>query len=229
VGVGPTAPGAAAPRRRGLAAAAPDPLPRLCKHARAAPAAALPRCGDAAEIVGAALSAAAARPRAPAHRHRPTPAGHVEGFLAANATRRWRGRLARDRRVAPTVVHATVLAVRNFLDDITAWGWAERPTRQLIFAADVPRLPRPLPRALPATQDTALMTAVAALADPFARTGLTVLRGAGLRLGELLDLELGGVVDYGPAAEQRGWASEVDRHTHLIQRLQEHLGRIQTR
>jgi hypothetical protein len=30
-------------------------------------------------------------------------------------------------------------------------------------------------------------------------------------------------------AEQRGWASEVDRHTHLIQRPQEHLGRIETR
>jgi hypothetical protein len=35
---------------------------------------------------------------------------HVESFLTANATRRWRGRLARDQQVAPTVVHATVLA-----------------------------------------------------------------------------------------------------------------------
>ena len=125
--------------------------------------------------------------------------GHVEGFLAVNATRRWRGRLARDRQVAPTVAHATVLSVRNFLDDITAWGWAERPARQLIFPADVPRLPRPLPRALSPRDDTALMCAVAALEDPFARCGLTVLRGAGLRLGELLDVELGGVADYGPA------------------------------
>ena len=124
---------------------------------------------------------------------------HIEGFLAANATRRWRGRLARDQRVAPTVVHAAVLAVRNFLDDITAWGWAERPHRQLIFAADVPRLPRPLPRALAPSDDAQLMTAVAGLEDPFARCGLILLRGAGLRLGELLDLELGGVVDYGPA------------------------------
>jgi hypothetical protein len=43
------------------------------------------------------------------------------------------------------------------------------------------------------------MAAVAELADPFARCGLLVLRGAGLRLGELLDLELDSVVDYGPA------------------------------
>ena len=34
------------------------------------------------------------------------------------------------------------------------------------------------------------MAAVAGLDDPFARIGLTLLRGTGLRLGELLDLEL---------------------------------------
>ena len=44
-----------------------------------------------------------------------------------------------------------------------------------------------------------MMTAVADLSDRFARIGLTVLRGAGLRIGELLDLELDCVVDYGPA------------------------------
>ena len=101
--------------------------------------------------------------------------------------------------MSPTVVHSTVLAVRNFLDDITGWGWAERPTRQLIFAGDVPRLPRPLPRALAPGDDARLMAAVTELDDPFARCGLKLLRGAGLRLGELLDLELGSVIDYGPA------------------------------
>jgi integrase len=43
------------------------------------------------------------------------------------------------------------------------------------------------------------MNAVARLNDPFARVGLTVLRGAGLRAGELLDLELSSIIDYGPA------------------------------
>jgi site-specific recombinase XerD len=124
---------------------------------------------------------------------------HIEEFLAANAVRRWRGRVARDQQVSPSVVHATVLDVRNFLDDITAWGWAERPARQLVFAADVPRLPRPLPRALNPGHDAQLRAAIAELEDPYARCGLTVLRGAGLRLGELLDLELGSVIDYGPA------------------------------
>jgi hypothetical protein len=43
------------------------------------------------------------------------------------------------------------------------------------------------------------MAAIAELDDPFARIGLTVLRGTGLRIGELLDLELDCVVDYGPS------------------------------
>jgi integrase len=124
---------------------------------------------------------------------------HVEAFLAWNRTRPWRGRVARPKPVAASVVHATVLAVRNFFDDLALWGWAERPARQLVFPGDVPRLPRPLPRALPPDVDAALMAAVATLQDRFARCGLLVLRGAGLRLGELLDLELDSVVDYGPA------------------------------
>lgn len=123
---------------------------------------------------------------------------HVEGFLVWNRTRPWRGRLARPQAVSITVAHEAVLTLRNFLDDITLWGWAERPARRLVFASDVPRLPRPLPRALAPDVDAALMTAVAGLDDRFARTAITLLRRAGLRLGECLDLELDAVVDYGP-------------------------------
>ncbi len=122
---------------------------------------------------------------------------HVEGFLVWNRTRPWRGRLARPQAVSTSVAHEAVLSLRNFLDDITLWGWAERPARRLVFASDVPRLPRPLPRALATDVDRALMAAVERLADPFARTAITLLRRAGLRLGECLDLELDCVVDYG--------------------------------
>lgn len=41
------------------------------------------------------------------------------------------------------------------------------------------------------------MNAVAALDDPVARIGLTVIRATGVRVGELVDLELDCVVDYG--------------------------------
>ena len=70
------------------------------------------------------------------------------------------------------------------------WGYAERPPERLLFPADIPRLDKPLPRALPPDADRDLMAAISELTDPFARTGLTVLRGTGIRLGELLDLEL---------------------------------------
>lgn len=123
---------------------------------------------------------------------------HIEEFLVWNRTRHWRGRVARDQSVSASVAHSTVLTLRNFLDDITLWGWAERPTRRLVFASDVPRLPRPLPRALAPDVDAAIMDAVAALDDPFARAAIMLLRRAGLRLGECLDLELRCVVDYGP-------------------------------
>lgn len=124
---------------------------------------------------------------------------HIEAFLAWNQTRTWRGRVARGQRVSAAAVHGTVLTVRNFLDDITLWGWADQPGRRLIFASDVPRLPRPLPRALAPDADAALMAAAASLDDLFARSALLLLRRSGLRLGECLDLELGCVVDYGPA------------------------------
>jgi integrase len=124
---------------------------------------------------------------------------HVEGFLAWNQTRPWRGQRAAagaGRTISRPVAAAAVLSLRNLLDDITAWGWDQAPPRRLVFTSDIPKLDRPLPRALAPDVDAALMTAVARLSDPFARTGLSVLRGAGLRIGELLDLELDAVVDY---------------------------------
>jgi len=124
---------------------------------------------------------------------------HVEGFLAFNRHRPWRGRKARPVQVSDSVAQSAVLTLRNMFDDITAWGWAEAPDRQLVFTADIPKLPRPLPRALPTTVDAALMAAAADLPDLFAAVGLQVLRGAGLRVGELLDLECDAVLDYGPA------------------------------
>ena len=128
--------------------------------------------------------------------------GHIESYLAWSRTRPWRGQRAaagNGRAISAAVAQSAVLSLRNMLDDIAAWGWADAPSRRLVFAADVPRLDQPLPRALPPDIDAAIMTAVAGLDDGFARIGLTVLRGAGLRAGELLDLEIGSIIDYGAA------------------------------
>jgi len=123
---------------------------------------------------------------------------HIEAYCRYVPTRCWRGQRASDHRIGAASVIAGLIAVRGFLDDIAAWGWAEAPPRTLMYASDVPRPPRQLPRALPPDADAAVMSAVADLPDLFARVGLLVLRGAGLRIGELLDLELDCVVDYGP-------------------------------
>ncbi len=121
---------------------------------------------------------------------------HLEGFLTYNHRRPWRGRVARDQPVAASVSKRTVVDLRAFFDDLAVWGWAERPSACLLHPGDIPRLDRPLPRALAPDHDRDLMAAVAELADPFARHGLTILRGTGLRLGELLDLELDCLLDF---------------------------------
>jgi site-specific recombinase XerD len=120
---------------------------------------------------------------------------HIEDFLAYNHRRPWRGRVARDRPVSPVASKRTVIDLRCFLDDLAVWGWAERAPGRLLFPSDIPRLDRPLPRALAFDIDRDLMAAVNKLPDPFARIGLTLLRGTGIRLGELLDLELDCVWD----------------------------------
>ena len=83
-----------------------------------------------------------------------------------------------------------VLAVASFLRDISDWGWPDAPARRLVFPADLPRLPRPLPRYLPADADRRLTEALARSEYRLAADALLLARACGLRIGELLDLEL---------------------------------------
>lgn len=83
-----------------------------------------------------------------------------------------------------------VNAVANFLSEIAEWGWDEAPSRRLLFASDVPRLPRPLPRYLPVDADRRLTDALTESPYWLAADALLLQRACGLRIGELLDLEL---------------------------------------
>jgi integrase len=83
-----------------------------------------------------------------------------------------------------------IRAVEHMLSEITEWGWHDAPPRRLIFRSDHPRLPRPLPRYLPIDADRRLATALEASDYRLAADALLLARAVGLRIGELLDLEL---------------------------------------
>lgn len=112
---------------------------------------------------------------------------HIEPYLAAVAEAR---NSFTGRPIAVSERRARIFAVRCMLDDISEWGWAEGPAHRLIFARDVPRLPRPLPRYLPPDADRRLLSALEASPNRLVADALLLQRACGLRIGELLDLEL---------------------------------------
>ena len=79
---------------------------------------------------------------------------HIETYLAAVAAARQRqhGRADHGRGTAAP----RIITVASFLNDIAEWGWHDAPARRLVFPGDIPRLPRPLPRYLPADADRRL-------------------------------------------------------------------------
>jgi integrase len=112
---------------------------------------------------------------------------HIEPYLAAVAA-------ARNPRTG-TVLSASerrsrILTVGRMIDDIIEWGWAQAPTRRLVFSGDIPRLPRALPRYLPPDADRRLSEALHASPQRLRADALLLLRATGMRIGELLDLEL---------------------------------------
>ncbi|MEO5843076.1 MAG: tyrosine-type recombinase/integrase [Acidimicrobiales bacterium] len=90
-----------------------------------------------------------------------------------------------------------IRAVEHMLAEITEWGWDDAPARKLIFRSDHPRLPRPLPRYLPVNTDRSLTDALIASEYRLAADALLLARAVGLRIGELLDLELDCVHEIG--------------------------------
>ena len=112
---------------------------------------------------------------------------HIEPYLnsTANAVSTMTGEPVtiadQDRRIR---------AVEHMLSEITEWGWPDAPPRRLIFRSDHPRLPRPLPRYLPVDADRRLGEALDASHYRLAADALLLARAVGLRIGELLDLEL---------------------------------------
>lgn len=112
---------------------------------------------------------------------------HIEPYLAAVAAARHPVTAAP---LSASERRSRILTVGRMIDDIIEWGWAEAPIHRLIFPRDIPRLPRPLPRYLPADADRRLTGALHASPNRLRADALLLLRATGMRIGELIDLEL---------------------------------------
>jgi integrase len=112
---------------------------------------------------------------------------HVEPYLSAVSEAR---SSSSGQPIAVSERRARIFAVSRMLEDIAEWGWPEAPAGRLIFARDVPRVPRPLPRYLPPDADRRLLAALEASPNRLPADALLLQRACGLRMGELLDLEL---------------------------------------
>ena len=112
---------------------------------------------------------------------------HIETYLAATAVARAsRG----GQPISAGEQRSRIITLGRFLADITEWEWPDAPARRLVFTRDIPKLPRPLPRYLPADADRLIGEALHASPNRLFADALMLARATGLRIGELLDLEL---------------------------------------
>jgi integrase len=107
---------------------------------------------------------------------------HAEEFLC------WLGtQVSRHTGVPLSVsLRRTVITwITRFVAETAAWGWDNVPGRVLFTRADIPKIPRPLPRFIPDHELAALMAAVGRLPDPCQRAALIVARWSGARRDEI--------------------------------------------
>lgn len=112
---------------------------------------------------------------------------HIEPWLHTIAAARHR---RSGQPLSVSERRSRIFTVKVMLNDIAEWGWAQAPRRRLIFASDVPRLPRPLPRYLPLDADRRVAAALTASPNRLRADALLLTRATGVRIGELVDLEL---------------------------------------
>jgi integrase len=119
---------------------------------------------------------------------------HIEGFKTFLASRTgYRG----SRGPAKTTVAMRLGHLRGFFDRIIEWGYDDAPTRNPVFAGDMPIRDRPLPRFLDDPKAAALLIAARKLPDLFDRITVEVLARTGLRKSEFLGLTRDAITQIG--------------------------------
>ena len=112
---------------------------------------------------------------------------HIETYLAATAVAT---ALRGGQPIGAGEQRNRIITLGRFLADITEWQWPDAPARRLVFTRDIPKLPRPLPRYLPADADRLIGEALEASPNRLFADALLLARATGARIGELLDLEI---------------------------------------
>ncbi|MGH3281173.1 MAG: tyrosine-type recombinase/integrase, partial [Trebonia sp.] len=112
---------------------------------------------------------------------------HVETYLAATAVAT---ALRGGQPIGAGEQRNRIITLGRFLADIAEWEWPDAPARRLVFTRDIPKLPRPLPRYLPADADRLIGEALEASPSRLFAGALLLARATGVRIGELRDLEL---------------------------------------
>jgi integrase len=112
---------------------------------------------------------------------------HIETYLSAVAAA---GRLHGGQPISAGEQRNRVVTLGRFLTDITEWAWPDAPPRRLVFTRDVPKTPRPLPRYVPVDADQRLTQALHDSPNRLFADALLLARATGLRVGEVVTLEL---------------------------------------
>ena len=102
-------------------------------------------------------------------------------------------------RVTPATIAHRLGTLRMFFVRIDEWVWDDAPARVPMFGGDVPRLDRPLPKALDDAAAAALLRAAQNDQRLLVRVTVEVLLRTGLRVGEYTGLRADAVVLIGAA------------------------------
>jgi integrase len=120
---------------------------------------------------------------------------HLEAYKGWLAARRNR----RGQPLRRATVKNTLINLHCCFDRISEWGYPDAPSRPVLFAGDIPRLDRPLPRFLDDAAAAKLLRTARADPDPLVRLVVELLARTGMRKGELLALTVDAVVQIGSA------------------------------